>query len=81
MKIQLRVIVENGVSTVVAYEDHGGEISRGSGETMQDAIPALINSFTQMQQAVIDALFNCGLIHNKPDAAGVEARIEKELVS
>lgn len=81
MKIKLKVHVADGVSTVIAYEDYGPELSRGSGPTMQDAIPALINSFTQMQQAVIDALFDCGLIHNKPNAGGVEAAIEKELVS
>lgn len=87
MKIKLKVYAEPGKSTIIAHrapdDDHGPpeEMARGTGETMQDAIPALINSFTQMQQATIDALFNCGLIHNKPEAGGVEARIEKELVS
>lgn len=88
MKIKLKVYAEDGKSTVVAFLAREGddqrpadELSRGSGETMQDAIPALINSFTQMQQATIDALFNCGLIRNKPEAGGVEARIEKGLVS
>ncbi len=76
LALTVRLEIAPGGVELIAF-NHGDEVARGVGLTVQEAIPRLVSFFKDMQEATIDALYTSGII----TLPGVEPPEDKGLSS